>query len=328
MALYLHGVGHAHPENVIDNAFLESLDIGTSDEWILERVGIRTRRTVLSLEYIKATKNVDPRAAAEASSSDHRQLGAAAARMALQRAGLAPGDIGMIIAGSTAPDFVCPAEACTIGAELGVDAPAFDVMSACTSFFTPINLLSRMRDDAVPRFVLIVVPETITTTVDYRDRTAAVLWGDCAAAAVVSTSERGRAQIIDSTLSSGPSGWNKVIVPRQGFFRQDGQSVQKFAIKAMSSMLERMQREHTIAGRLFSFVGHQANLRMLQSVCGMRSIPAHRHFHNVETFGNAGAAGAPSVLSARWEALSPEDDVAMCGVGAGLTWSSCFLRFG
>lgn len=327
MSLQLHGVGHFHPENVIDNAFLESLDIGTSDAWILERVGIRTRRTVLSLDYIKTTKNADPRAALEASTQDHRQLGAAAARMALQRAGLAPSDIGMIIAGSTAPDYVTPSEACILGAELGIDAPSFDVMSACTSFFTPINLLSRMRSDALPRFVLIVVPETLTTAVDYSDRTAAVLWGDGAAAAVVSASEPGRAEILDSTLESNPSGWSKVVVPRQGFFRQDGQSVQKFAIKAMSGMLERVQREHTVAGRPMSFIGHQANLRMLQSVCGMRAIPAHRHHHNVETFGNTGAAGAPSVLSMRWDALSSEDDVALCGVGAGLTWSSCYLRF-
>lgn len=328
MALYLHGVGHAHPENVIDNAFLESLDIGTSDEWIMERVGIRSRRTVLSLDYIRATKNADPRAAAEGSTTNHRQLGAAAARMALERAGVVASDIGMIIAGSTAPDYVTPAEACTIGAELGIEAPALDVMSACTSFFTPINLLSRMREDAVPRFVLIVVPETITTTVDYSDRSASVIWGDGAAAAVISTREAGRAEIMDSTLDSSPAGWNKVVVPRQGFFHQEGQSVQKFAIKAMSGMLERMQRERVFPGRIMSFIGHQANLRMLQSVCSMRGIAPHRHLHNLETFGNTGAAGAPSVLSMRWDALSSEDDIAMCGVGAGLTWSSCFLRFG
>jgi 3-oxoacyl-[acyl-carrier-protein] synthase-3 len=164
--------------------------------------------------------------------------------------------------------------------------------------------------------------------VDYRDRSAAVLWGDGAAAAVVSTRERGRAEILRTTLASSPTGWSKVVVPRQGFFRQDGPAVHKFAIRAMSTLLGEMQRELVTPGRPLSFVGHQANLRMLQSVCALRAVPEARHFHNLTDFGNTGAAGAPSVLSMRWDRWSPEDDVAMAGVGAGLTWSSCYLRFG
>ena len=326
MSLYLHGVGHFHPDNVIDNAFLEALDIGTTDAWILSRVGIRTRRTVMSLDYVRATKNADPRAAAEASSHTHAQLGARAAHMALARAGLRPEDIGMVIAGGTAPDLVTPAEACNVAAELGITAPAFDLMSACTSFFLPLHFLSLMQPDKLPPFVLIVVPETITTTVDYRDRSAAVLWGDGAAAAVVSTRERGRAEVIDTTLGSDPSAHAKVVVPRQGFFRQDGQSVQKFAIKTMSAMLEHMQQQFAVPGRPLGFIGHQANLRMLETVCRRADVAEYRHFHNVAEFGNTGAAGAPSVLSMRWDAWSPELDLAMTGVGAGLTWSSVLLR--
>ena len=97
--LYLHGIGHFHPENVITNRFLEDLGIGTDEAWILERVGIRERRTVLSLDYIRRTKNSDPRAAHEASLYRNAQTGAAAARMALDRAGLAPSDIGFVISG-------------------------------------------------------------------------------------------------------------------------------------------------------------------------------------------------------------------------------------
>lgn len=327
MSLYLHGVGHFHPDNTIDNAFLESLDIGTTCAWILERVGIRTRRTVLDLDYIRTTKNADPRAAAEASTHDQARLGARAAELALTRAGLRASDIGMVIAGGTAPDFVAPAEACAIAAALGIDAPAFDLVSACTSFFVPLHLLSMMQPQRMPSFVLIVVPETVTTTVDYRDRTAAVLWGDGAAAAVVSATVPGRAEILGTTLGSNPSGWSKVVVPRQGFFRQDGPSVQKFAIKTMQTLLAQMQRELAVPGRSLGFIGHQANLRMLHSVCAARAIAPHRHFHNLAEFGNTGAAGAPSVLSMRWDACSSESDLAMTGVGAGLTWSSCFLRF-
>ena len=162
MGLHLHGVGHFHPENVIDNALLEALDIGTTDAWIMERVGIRTRRTVLSLDYIRQTKNADPRAAAEASVYDHAQLGARAAALAIERAGLINGDIGMVIAGGTAPDILTPAEACTIAAATGINAPAFDLVSGCTSFFVPLHFLSMMDAGRLPRFVLVVVPETLT----------------------------------------------------------------------------------------------------------------------------------------------------------------------
>ena len=109
--LYLHGMGHFHPENVITNRFLEELEIGTDEAWILERVGIRERRTVLPLDYIRQTKNRDPRAAHEASLYRNAQTGAAAARMALDRAGLKPADVGLVIAGSSSPAFLIPAEA-------------------------------------------------------------------------------------------------------------------------------------------------------------------------------------------------------------------------
>ncbi len=327
MSVYLHGLGHFHPTAEITNKFLEDLDIGTTDAWIMERVGIRARRTVLSLDYLRTTKNADPRAALEASEYTHATLGAHAARMALQRAGLRPHDIGMIVAGGSAPDFVAPAEACAIGAQLGIEAPAFDVMSACTSFFVPLYLLSMMDPARLPPFILMVVPETLTCTVDYRDRSAAVLWGDAAVAAVISTQEHGRAEILGATVGSSPAAFDKVAIPRQGFFRQDGKAVQKFAIKTMTTMVKALQHSFHSPKRPWSFVGHQANLRMLEHVCDSCEIAPEQHFHNVATFGNTAAAGSASVLSQRWEQWNAHDDVSVAGVGAGLTWGSYLLRF-
>ncbi|MEO7094033.1 MAG: ketoacyl-ACP synthase III, partial [Polyangiales bacterium] len=114
--LHLHGVGHFHPENVIDNRFLEALDIGTTDEWILERVGIRARRTVLPLDYVKQTKNADLRAGHEAAMYSNVETGRRAALHALERAGLTPKDIGMVVAGGCTPEMAIPAEACRIAA--------------------------------------------------------------------------------------------------------------------------------------------------------------------------------------------------------------------
>jgi len=328
MTLYLAGIGHWHPENEITNRFLEELDIGTSDQWIVERVGIRSRRTVLPLEYIRDTRNADPRAAMEAMLHSNAQMGSRAAELAIARAGIERNDIGMVIAGSSAVDWHSPAEACVVACELGLEVPAFDVVSACTSFYTQLYALSLMQPDKLPDYVLLVVPESLTKTVDYSDRSAAVLWGDGAAAAVVTTRHPGRARILGNTLDSSPAGWDKVYVPRAGHFAQEGRTVQTFGIKRMVRCLSALKDEFESESRRFHFVGHQANQRMLENVCRKCDIPADRHHMNVEFFGNTGCASSASVISMSWEKWCELDDIALVGVGSGLTWSSYLLRFG
>ena len=211
--LFIHGVGHFHPENRIDNAFLTSLDIGTDDAWIMERVGIRSRRTVLPLEYITTTKNAQPLLAAAASLYTNAQTGAKAARLALERAGLAPSDIGLVIAGGCSAQNSIPAEACQIAAELGIHATAYDINSACSSFAVQLHHLQQMRPNALPDYVLVVNVENTTRTVDYRDRRTAVLWGDGSAAAVVSTRVPAPVRVKRSVVHSDPTGWKKVADP-------------------------------------------------------------------------------------------------------------------
>jgi len=327
MTLHLLGLGHFHPENEITNRFLEELDIGTSDEWILERVGIRSRRTVLPHDYIRQTRNREPRAALEAALHSNAELARRAAEMAIARAGIARSEIGMVISGSSAADTASPAEACNVACALDLEVPAFDVNSACTSFYVQLNLLARMQPEALPDYVLLVAPDSLTKTVDYSDRAAAVLWGDAATAAVVSTRHPGPAQVLGSTLESSPAGGDKVVVPRIGHFRQEGRTVQTFGIKRMVRCLKGLSERFGVHDRRLHFVGHQANRLMLESVCQQCRIPHELHHTNVEWFGNTGAAGAASVLSMQWEKWTPSDDVAVVGVGAGLTWSSYLLRF-
>jgi 3-oxoacyl-[acyl-carrier-protein] synthase-3 len=328
LSLWLHGLGHFHSEVEITNRFLEELDIGTTDEWILERVGIRARRTLLPLDYIRETKNRDPRMAQEASLYRNAETGRRAAEMAIARAGIDKSAIGMVISGSSAPDMVTPADACTIAAALGLEVPCFDVNSACTSFHVAMNLLSMMEPAKLPRFVLSVIPEGVTRTVDYSDRSAAVLWGDGTSAAVLSTHEPGRALILGSTLESSPAGHDKVTIPRTGHFLQEGRTVQTFAIKKTVRCYQALRERHAQEGRRLHFVGHQANLLMLEKVCELCAIPADLHHANVRDYGNTAGAGSVGVLSMRWDDWRDEDDVAVAGVGAGLTWSSFLLRFG
>jgi 3-oxoacyl-[acyl-carrier-protein] synthase III len=328
MSLYLHGVGHFHPEHEITNAFLEELDIGTNEDWIMERVGIRSRRTVLPLDYIRETRNRDTVAALEAASYTHADTGARAARMAVERAGIDMRDIGMVITGSSRPDTFSPADACNVAEALELEVPCFDINSACTSFFTAANLLTYMRPEALPPYVLMVTPESLTTTVDYADRSASVLWGDGTTAAVLSSHQPSRIELVGDALESSPAGRDKVVVPVGGHFRQDGRTVQMFAIKKTTRLLRAIQKRHTAPGRRLHFIGHQANLRMLEAVCLKCDITPDRHHSNVVDFGNTGAAGALSVVSMRWDSWQDGDDIALVGVGSGLTWSSFLLRFG
>ena len=168
----------------------------------------------------------------------------------------------------------------------------------------------------------------MTRTVDYSDRSAAVLWGDGTAAAVLSTREPGRARILGNTLESSPAGHDKVTIPRQGHFLQEGRTVQMFAIKKTVKCYRHLRDGFAEAGRRLHFVGHQANLMMLQKVCELCEIPPELHHSNVRDFGNTAGAGSVGVLSMRWDDSTDGDDVAVAGVGAGLTWSSFLLRFG
>lgn len=324
MPFYLHALGHFHPENVLDNRFLADLDIGTNDEWITERVGIRERRTVLPLDYIRTTRNADVRAGQEAALYSNVETGRRAALHALERAGLGPADIGMVVAGGCSPEMLIPSEAARIAAALGIEAPALDINSACSSFGAQLHLLAQMR--GLPRYVLVVNPENTTRTVSYADRSSCVLWGDATSAAIVSSEVPSRVRIDETTLASSPAGWDQVTIPRFSHFAQEGSAVQRFAIKTsvacVAALMPQARARLAETGGRLHFIGHQANLLMLQSVAKRTGVAELEHWFNVVHFGNTGAAGAPSVLSQHWDELAAGDVVVLVVVGSGLTWSS------
>lgn len=320
--LYLHGIGHFHPDTVIDNAFLASLEIGVDLNWIEERVGITERRTTLSLDYIRRTRNRDTRAAAEGSTVSTMEMGREAAQMALRRAGLSPGDIGMVISGGCTPEMLIPAEASRVAAALGIEVQALDVQAACASFATQVHFLNQMRPEALPEFVLVVSVEAFTRTINYEDRGSAVLFGDGASAAVFSSKVESPHRVLSTSFMADPSGYDKVTIPAGGHFDQDGHAVQMFAIRKTTELFERMRDIGNIPENARQiFIGHQANLRMLQSVCKRLGIPESDHLSNIRKFGNCGAVGAPSVLSQNWEALD-RAVINMGVVGSGLAWGS------
>jgi 3-oxoacyl-[acyl-carrier-protein] synthase-3 len=325
--LYLHSVGHFHPENILDNQFLESLDIGVDSTWIAERVGIERRRTVLPLDYIRETRNRDPREANECATRSNQETAALAARCALVRAGLVPGDIGMVVSGSCSPQSNLPAEACGIAARLGITGAAFDLNAGCASFAAQMHFLSHLDAAGMPDFVLVVAPENNTRTVDYSDRSAAVLWGDGTTAAIVSKRVPGPAIISDTEFVSDPAGSHLIGSTSSGHFRQDGHSVQTFAVRRTTELFQAANNGCNNGPAPRYFVGHQANLRMLESACRRANVQAHEHLSCVADFGNCGAAGAPSVISMNWEMLRRGSTVLLAVVGAGLSWGRFKIQF-
>jgi 3-oxoacyl-[acyl-carrier-protein] synthase-3 len=325
--LYLHGFGHFHPENQIDNAFLESLDIGTNDKWIVDRVGIRNRRTVLPLDYIRATKNKDLRGAQEARLYSNAECGRRAALMAIERAGIKLEDIGFVFGGSSSPDTCIPGESFEVAKALGLEVPCVDIATACTTFGAHAYFAERMGE-SLPEYVLFVVPENTTRVTDFSDRSSAILFGDSTVAAVVSTKVKGRAKVRSSTFGGSPAGAHEVLIERLGHFKQNGAAVQKFAIKRMTDLLRSVQDSLTPEERArMIYVGHQANLTMLESVVRRCEIPPERHFHNIIEYGNQAAAGAPTVMSMRWNEFKPGDVAALVVVGSGLSWASLAIEF-
>ncbi len=176
--MYIHGMGHYHPANIIDNAFLEALNIGTDDEWITSRVGIKERRTILDLNYIKDTYNKEPQLAYQHMEISSAKTAAIAAEQAIKQAGLAANDIGLVLSGGCAPEYALPATACLAAAELGICAPSLDLTSACSTFAAQMHFVNQMDTNHSPDYILLIQAENWTKTVDYRDRKTAVLVGD------------------------------------------------------------------------------------------------------------------------------------------------------
>lgn len=324
--IFIHGAGHFHPENVLDNAFFESLNIETNEQWILERVGIKTRRTVLDLDYIRQTHNKDRRLAEQNTKYSMAQTAVPAVEMALSRAGITKDQVGMVIASSCSGEYLLPATASLIGGALGLQVPCVDVNTACSSFASHMHFVDMMSEQSAPDYILLVQAENWTKTTDFSDRKTAVLIGDATAAAIVSKKHPAPMRVLQTHLASDPVNWQKVQTPNLGHFCQDGPAVQKFAIKKTMATFLHLQEVVQEDLTQHYFISHQANLTMLRSVCQKLGIKDDKHLYNVDKFGNCAAAGAPSVLSQNWQTFQSGDQLTLVVVGAGLTWGGMLIK--
>ena len=323
--LSIVSMGYNHPTGVIDNQFLEDLNVGTTAQWIIDKIGIKTRLTTLPLDYIRSTRNQDPREALKVASMTPTEMGVNAAKMALERAGLKAEDIGLVICNCCTPAQTAPAEAQRIAKELNLRVKAFDVFTACPVFALHIDLLRSFKEDKLPDYVLCVSTAALTQHVNYNDRSDGAIWGDGAAAWIVTPRKPGRLSVVDSSYMADPTRCDAVVVDTYGHFRQDGRAVRDFSVRQTVRLIKGLEERFELDWNRDIFIGHQANATMLEQITNNRGIPATNHWHNVTTVGNQAGAGAPASLAMNWDQLKTGQKIVVAVVGAGLSWGSVLI---
>ena len=328
---YIQFMSSFHPGEPIDNRFFSDLDIGSDESWIEDRTGIRSRHSVLAKEDIlrlgkKETSIEQLRAAGSVMSVAEMAQRSIANWPSWPQAAEA---LDTVICGTSIADFTIPANASSIAAAVSVSAAAYDVNSACSSFVTGLHVARALIGTGSSTSALLVNPERYTLSLDFNDRNSCVLFGDACATTLLSSEQgqRKSLEVIDTFVDSDPRGFEKVQIPLQGHFIQDGKAVQKFAIsKTVLSVQTILKRNGLGTTDISYFVGHQANLRMLESARKRLELSPKQHLFNVDRCGNQGAAGAPAVLAANWESFRDGDLIAAAVVGSGLTWGAALLR--
>lgn len=320
MGAIISGLGISLPDTILTNADLERM-VDTTDEWIVTRTGIRERRILPKDSPLKAS-----------------DLGAAAARQALEKAGVSPEQVGAILVGGIVPDMQFPSTACIIQNKIGaVNAFAFDLTAACAGFVYGANMAALLIDAGQCDHVLVIGAETLSRVTDWSDRNTCVLFGDGAAAAVFSRGPAERGVIRSLLRSDGGAagilqleGLSAATGPTGPFIRMDGKQVFKLAVSEVSRVVaDALSAEGLTPADLDLFVAHQANVRILSAIGEKLGLSEDKVFINVHRYGNTSAASVPLALyEAEAEGrLKPGMLVALAAVGGGMAWGVNLLRW-
>jgi 3-oxoacyl-[acyl-carrier-protein] synthase-3 len=314
------------PPKLLTNADLEKM-VETTDEWILQRTGIRERHIV---EKGIATSD----------------LAVPAALAAIKEAGLTVDDIGFIVVGTTTPDTIFPSTACVIQAKLGMThAWGFDLGAACSGFTYSLAIGWHLVGSGVVEHALVIGADVMSSIIDYTDRATCVLFGDGAGAAVLSAAKPGEPAFIDylneidgelgAALCMPAGGSRKpashdTVDQRLHYVKQDGQTVFKFAVKKSQEMAVRLLEKNSLTGAdLDLFVSHQANRRIIEATAQRLDLPPDKYVINLDRYGNTTAGTIPLALTDARAAgrLKHGDLVLLTSVGAGFTAGAMLLRW-
>ena len=321
------GTGAYLPEKRLTNAMLEARGIGTTDEWIIERTGIRERRMA------------EP-------GTPVSDIAVPAAQKAMEAAGVGPGDVDAIVFGTSTPDSLSPPSGCMLQKALDLpSAVAFDVLSGCSGFLVALDLARSMVASRQYENVLAVGADVMTSVVNPMQREVCVIFGDGAGAAVVQPASEDQGTIFKTITRS--QGDNELMYVRAGgsyqpatpeaiangehFFQMAGRRVYRFAVKTIESLIEEVCEEtgHAISD-IDWFVPHQMNELILRTAFIERlGIPWEKVVFNLDRYGNTTAGTIPIALdeAVRDGRIQRGQLICMVVVGAGLTWGVTLARF-
>ena len=312
------GLGTHVPERVYTNADLEEF-VDTTDEWIVERTGIRERRFAEKDEALT-------------------DIAAPAARAALAEAGADPASIDLIIVATVTPDMMFPTSSALLADQLGMpDAAAYDLLAGCTGFMYGIAQAYGMLSSGLARRALVVGGDVLSKILDWEDRSTLVLFGDGAGAVVMEPV--GDGGFLGFELGADGGGGENLWLPGSGsrhfddpdsFVKMNGREVFKFATRVMVSSAEKILDQCGLdVGEVDVYVPHQANKRIIDHAARKLGIPEEKTVVNVDRYGNTSSGSIPLALAdAKADGrLRGGELVLMTGMGAGLTWGSALIEW-
>ena len=304
------GLGHKLPDRVVPNGPIAER-IGVDSDWIVRRTGIRERRY----------------AAPEERTSD---LATAAARRALQDAGLKPSDIDLVLVATMTPDELTPNTAPLVAEALGIGAGAYDIGSACTGWLAALSAGAAQIETGRAQGVLVIGAEILSRVTDPADKRTAAIFGDGAGAVVLAAEGHGAVGPV-VLASDGAMGETIVASHEERYIHMDGHTTFNKAVKVLAeSTVEACERAGVTLDDIDLFVYHQANGRILRSVAEKLELPEERVADYVAETGDTSAASIPLTLSLLRDdgRLRPGQRLLLSAVGAGFTWGACVVDWG
>jgi 3-oxoacyl-[acyl-carrier-protein] synthase-3 len=319
-------VGVAVPPGILTNADLTRM-LDTSDEWIVERTGIRERHIARPEQTVA-------------------MLSQEASERAMAVAGVEAAQLDAIVLATASPDRLLPSTACDLQALLGADnAAAFDVGAACPGFLYALTVAEGLIASGQSETVLVVGAEKLSTITDFQDRSTAILFGDGAGASIVRrTSQPGRGILATFIKSDGrlapllyrPGGGSvdpiseRVVCERSHYMKMAGREVFKAAVRAMADACDQaLRRAGVSADQVDLLVPHQANLRIIEATAKHAGLPMSKVMVNVDRYGNTSSASIPLALeqAVAEGRVGPGSVVLLVAFGAGFTWGSAVIRW-
>jgi 3-oxoacyl-[acyl-carrier-protein] synthase-3 len=316
------GVQGYVPEKVMTNFDLEKI-IDTTDEWITTRTGIKERHIL-----------------EEGATSD---MGAAAVKQLLEKKGIDPLDIDLVICGTVTPDYPFPSTANVISDKTGMkNAWSFDVNAACSGFLYALTTGSQFIETGKYKKVIVIGADKMSSIIDYEDRATCVIFGDGGGAVLLEPNTEGLG-VVDSILHSDGSGRKYLVQPgggslnppshetvdkRMHYVHQEGQAVFKFAVTNMADVSAAiMEKNNLTSDDVDWLVPHQANLRIIDATANRMGLSKEKVMINIQKYGNTTAGTLPLCLWDWEKQLKKGDNIILSAFGGGFTWGAIYLKW-